>query len=183
MAARVPPLENVDETNVMTNLTKTNTEDLLAELEDIRQKRRDAKKKQLYSSKLDPYHHTLVRRANNGESLADLKAWLEGKGVEAARTTIWLNLQQANPSRLDPYQRELAILSDRGASVAELKAWLTTKSMSASQHAILIAVRRWAWDQEEPHFLSPHWKPARTSARSGQHASKNGTTPSSDRNQ
>lgn len=160
-------------------MTNAQTKDLFAELAVIRQKRKQTEKKQLYPLKLDPYRHSLVERAKGGATLADLKAWLEAQGVQAGLSTIWRVIQQDQPSKLDPYQKPLVRLTKAGASLDDLKAWLEAQGVQAERTAIWMAVRRWMRDQKEPHFLSPGWKPKSRSARSGEPASKCGTTPSS----
>lgn len=179
MAARGPPIENEDQTNVMTNLTNAQIKDLFAELAVIRQERKQTEKKQLYPLKLDPFRHSLGELAKGGATLAELKAWLETQGVRAGLSTIWRTIQQDQPSKLDPYRKPLVRLTKAGASLDDLKAWLKAQGVQAERTAIWMAVRRWDRAQDEPHFLSPNWKPARTSARSREPASKSVKTPSS----
>lgn len=84
-------------------MTTTQIEQLRAALAAIRQQRKAARKKRSYASKLDPYRYPLIGLANEGASLADMKAWLKTKGLTAARSTIFMALRRWTSSDHRPH--------------------------------------------------------------------------------
>lgn len=99
MAARGPPMESRNEAKTMSDLSTEEVQDLRREIEEIRQRRRDARRKLIYPSKLDAYRDDIITMNHDGVSLADIAQWLSEHGVPVVKSTISRALKRWIPYR------------------------------------------------------------------------------------